>query len=326
MTMHADALLMLELMHTIRFFEEKAKELYRQGLIVGAVHLYLGEEAVAVGVCTALRRDDYITSTHRGHGHCIAKGGDLGKMLAELLGRETGYSRGRGGSMHLFAPEIGLLGGNGIVGAGIPIATGAAYAAKYRGTDQVVVCFFGDGAANQGAFHESANMAALWKLPLILLCENNQYAATTRVAESLCVPDVAMRAAAYGMPGEVVDGNDVLAVRAAADRAVARARAGEGPSLIECKTFRYEGHCMVLHDHRVRPPGEEQAWRERDPIACFEKRLLEADRLSEAALEQIRQAARDKVAAAEASVRDSPYPDPEAFKAEHPRGNWQCVR
>ncbi len=207
------------------------------------------------GVCAALRRDDYVVSTHRGHGHCIAKGADVGRMLAELLGRATGYCRGRGGSMHLFAPDVGLLGGNGVVGAGIPIAVGAAYAAKYRGSERVVACFFGDGAANQGTFHESANMAALWGLPLILVCENNQYAATTRVSESLSVSDVAIRAAAYGMPGEVADGNDAFAVRAAALQAVERARAGGGPSLIECKTYRYEGHCMVLHDHRRQRPG-----------------------------------------------------------------------
>jgi len=322
----ADGLHMLDLMYRIRFFEQRAKELYREGLVYGALHLYLGEEAVAVGVCTALRKDDYLTSTHRGHGHCIAKGGDLGRMMAELFGRETGYSRGRGGSMHLFAPEIGLLGGNGIVGAGIPIATGAAYAVKYRGGDQVVVCFFGDGAANQGTFHESANMAALWKLPLIFLCENNHYAATTRVSEALCVPDVAMRAAGYGMPGEAVDGNDVMAVHEAALRAVARARTGDGPSLIECKTFRYEGHCMVLHDHRFRPPGEEESWRYRDPIDCFEKRLLDAGQATPEQLEDMKQKAHDALAAAEAFARESPFPDPAAFQAEHPRGNWQCVR
>jgi len=324
--MHPDALPMLELMYTIRFFEQRAKELYREGLVVGALHLYLGEEAVATGACTALRTDDPITSTHRGHGHCIAKDGDPGRMFAELLGKETGYSRGRGGSMHLFAPEIGLLGGNGIVGAGIPIATGAAYAAKYRGTDQVVVCFFGDGAANQGTFHEGLNMAALWQLPIVFVCENNHYAASTRFVEATCVPDVAGRAAGYGIPGEVVDGNDVLEVRAAAERAVNRARGGGGPSLLECKTFRYEGHCMVLHDHRFRPPGEEESWRCRDPVDCFERTLLAAGTVTDDGLEQIRQRVREKLAVAEAFARDSPFPDPAAFQAEHPRGNWQCVR
>ena len=324
--MHPDALPMLELMYTIRFFEQRAKELYREGLVVGALHLYLGEEAVATGACTALRTDDPITSTHRGHGHCIAKDGDPGRMFAELLGKETGYSRGRGGSMHLFAPEIGLLGGNGIVGAGIPIATGAAYAAKYRGTDQVVVCFFGDGAANQGTFHEGLNMAALWQLPIVFVCENNHYAASTRFAEATCVPDVAGRAAGYGIPGEVVDGNDVLEVRASADAAVKRARHGGGPSLLECKTFRYEGHCMVLHDHRFRPPGEEESWRCRDPVDCFERTLLAAGIVTDDTLEQIRQRVREKLAVAEAFARDSPFPDPAAFQAEHPRGNWQCVR
>ncbi|HUT73206.1 MAG TPA: thiamine pyrophosphate-dependent enzyme [Armatimonadota bacterium] len=321
-----DALQLLEQMQTIRRFEETAKQLYHKGLVYGALHLYIGEEAVAVGVCSALREDDYFTSTHRGHGHCIAKGGDLGRMMAELLGRETGYSRGRGGSMHLFAPEIGLLGGNGIVGAGIPIATGAAYAVKYRGGDQVVICFFGDGAANQGTFHESLNMAALWQLPIVYVCENNHYAATTAVTESLCVPDVAMRAAGYGISGEVVDGNDVLLVRETAKRAIARARAGEGPSLLECNTYRYEGHCMVLHDHRHRPRGEEEGWRRRDPITCLERRMLASGDVTPAEVEDVRRRADAAVAAAAAFAMESPYPDSATFIAEHPRGNWQCVR
>jgi TPP-dependent pyruvate/acetoin dehydrogenase alpha subunit len=317
---------LLEMMYTLRSFEENAKSLYKQGLLTGALHTYIGEEAVAVGVCSGLREDDYITSTHRGHGHCIAKGGDLGKTLAELLGRETGYSRGRGGSMHLFAPEIGLLGGNGIVGAGIPIAVGAAYSAKYRGTDQVVACFFGDGASNQGTFHEGANMASLWKLPVVFVCENNHWAATTPVSDSTSVPDIAIRAAGYDMPGEVVDGNDVLAVHEGACRAVARARAQEGPSLIECKTFRHDGHCMVVHDYRLRTPEEDQSWRCKDPIDCLERKLLQEKLSTREKLDGIKQRVRDKLAEAERFARESSFPDPEIFQSEHERGNWACVR
>jgi len=313
-------------MVTIREFEELTRRLYKEHVIQGALHLYIGEEATAVGACAALRPDDYILSTHRGHGHCIAKGGDLKKMLAELAGRRTGYCRGRGGSMHLFAPDIGLMGGNGIVGGGIPLALGVAYAVRYNETDQVVVCFFSDGASNQGTWHESMNMAALWNLPLIFLCENNQYAATTPVADTLCVPDVARRAAGYGMPGEVVDGMDVEAVREATARAVSRARLGEGPSLIECVTFRYEAHCMVLADHRKRPKGETERWQGHDPIDLLEKRLLNDKQATSEEIASLRQSVLDKLQEAEFFARESEFPDPEEFRAEHERGNWQCVR
>lgn len=322
----SEPLHLLELMITIREFEELARRLYRGKVVQGALHLYVGEEATAVGACAALRQDDCILSTHRGHGHCIAKGGDLKKMLAELCGRKTGYCRGRGGSMHLFAPDIGLMGGNGIVGGGIPLALGAAYTAKYQESDRVVLCFFSDGASNQGTCHESMNMAALWKLPLIFLCENNQYAATTPVADTLCVPDVAQRAAGYGMPGEVVDGMDVLAVHEATSRAVARARAGEGPSLIECKTFRYDPHCMVLADHRKRPKGETERWKGKDPIDSLEKKLLDEKQVTPESLGELRQRVMDKLSDAEAFARESDFPDPDDFRAEHVRGNWQCVR
>ncbi len=317
---------LLEDMYTIRFFEEKCKSLYKRGLLTGALHTYIGEEAVAVGVCSALRKDDYITSTHRGHGHCLAKGGDLKKTLAEILGKETGYSRGRGGSMHLFAPEIGLLGGNGIVGGGIPIAVGAAYSAKYRGTDQVIACFFGDGASNQGTFHEGANMAALWKLPVILVCENNHWAATTPVSDSTCVPDIATRAIGYCIPGEVVDGNDVTAVYEATRKAVVRARSGEGPSLIECKTFRHDGHCMVVHDYRLRAPGEDDFWKSKDPIEVHEQRLLDEKKVTPKRLENIRQKVRKGLEEAEEYARNSAFPGVENFKREHEEGNWECVR
>ena len=228
--------------------------------------------------------------------------------------------------MHLFAPDIGLMGGNGIVGGGIPLALGVAYAIKYRGTDQVVVSFFSDGAANQGTCHESMNMASLWKLPLIFVCENNHYAATTPVSDALCVPDVACRAAGYAMPGEVVDGMDVEAVLEATTRAVRRARAGEGPSLIECKTFRYEPHCMVLADHRKRPKGETERWKGHDPINLLEQRLLSAGEATAEQIGALRQRVLDRLAEAEAFARASEFPDVDEFRSEHVRGNWQCVR
>ena len=240
-----DQIGMLKLMYTIRQFEEKARQLFRQGLIYGALHPYVGQEAVAVGACAALENDDFVVSTHRGHGHCIAKGADLKRMMAELLGRETGYSKGRGGSMHMFSVEEGLLGGNGIVGGGLPIALGSAFSAQYRQSGQVTLCFFGEGAASNGTFHESMNLASLWRLPVVYICENNLYAATTPVSDSAPIENIADRASAYGCPGLVVDGNDVVSVYEAVQQAVARARAGEGPTLIECKTFRFYPHCMV---------------------------------------------------------------------------------
>ena len=317
---------LLEGLYAVRLFEERCKSLYKQGLLIGALHTYIGEEAVAVGVCEVLQRDDYITSTHRGHGHCVAKGGDLKRTLAELLGKETGYSRGRGGSMHLFAPDIGLLGGNGIVGGGIPIALGAAYSARYRGTDQVAVCFFGDGASNQGTFHESANMASLWKLPMIFVCENNRWAATTPIAESTCVSDIATRAAGYCMPGEVVDGSNVTEVYKAAKKAVELARAGEGPSMIECKTFRRDGHCMVVHDYKLRPPHEVEYWNARDPIDVLEKRLISAGSASQEQFDAVREKVRRRLDDAELFARQSPFPDPKEFRDEQKWGAWECVK
>ncbi|MEC8372494.1 MAG: thiamine pyrophosphate-dependent dehydrogenase E1 component subunit alpha, partial [Pseudomonadota bacterium] len=227
---------MLRLMQTIRRFEERATQDYLNGDIYGVVHSYIGEEAVAVGVCSALEEGDQIISTHRGHGHCIAKGADLDRMMAELYGRETGYCKGKGGSMHIADFDIGMLGANGIVGGGIPIATGAGLAAQMDGKGRVAVSFFGDGASNAGSFHESLNIAATWKLPMLYVCENNRYAANTAAAETHAREDVAARAHGYDIPGNVVDGNDIAAVYDAATTAVARARAGEGPTLIECKT------------------------------------------------------------------------------------------
>lgn len=297
---------MLRLMYTIRQFEEKTRELFRQGLIYGALHLYSGQEAVAVGACVAIEKDDFVVSTHRGHGHCIAKGADVKRMMAELLGRETGYSKGRGGSMHLFHIEGGLLGGNGIVGGGLPIALGAAFSAQYRGTGQVTLCFFGEGAASQGTFHEAMNLASLWKLPVLYICENNLYAATTPVSDSAPIENIGDRASAYGCPGQVVDGNDVLSVYEAVQEAVARARAGEGPSLIECKTFRFYPHCMVIPEHRDQ--AEMEAWRRKDPILRFEKKLLEKGLLTPEEREKMKGEVEDTLEEAVAFAKESPYP------------------
>ncbi len=304
---------MLRLLYTIRAFEHKARQLYEEnrlaGNFLGALHSYEGEEAVAVGACVDLRKDDRILSTHRGHGHCIAKGADVKLMMAELLGKETGISKGRGGSMHMFSPELGLLGGNGIMGAGLPLALGSAFTAQYRGTDQVTVCFFGDGSSCQGTFHESLNLASLWKLPVIYICENNQYAVTTPVAESFPVPNIADRAAGYGCPGVVVDGNDVLAVYEAVGEAVGRARAGNGPTLIECKTYRYQPHCMVIPDRR--DTAEMEEWQERDPIPRFEQYLLDQHITSEAEQMQLRQQVNEAIEAAAAFAQVSSLPDPD---------------
>ncbi len=258
---------MLRQMQTIRRFEERASDDYHAGNIYGVVHCYIGEEAVAVGVCSALTNDDKIISTHRGHGHCIAKGADLNRMMAELYGRETGYCKGKGGSMHIADFNIGMLGANGIVAGGISIVTGAGLAAQMDGRGGVAVSFFGDGASNAGPFHESINIAAKWKLPMLYVCENNLHAAQTPASMTLAQSDVAARAAGYGIPGVIVDGNDVFAVHAAATEAVARARAGEGPTLIECKTYRWRAHTERAGQPDHRDPEEIRAWKAKDPIA-----------------------------------------------------------
>ena len=270
--MEKDEAQLLRTMMLIRHTEQRILKEYRLGNITGAIHLSIGQEAVAVGVCAALKTDDSVFSTHRGHGHAIAKGCDLGRMMAELMGKDTGLCRGHGGSMHLFEPAVGLMGGNGIVGGGIPLALGPAFAAQYRGTLQVSVGFFSEGASNQGTFHESMNLASLWKLPVIYVCENNCYAATTPVELSCAGAGIAQRAAGYGVPGEAVDGNNVLEVLAAAEDAVDRARAGEGPTLLECKTYRIEPHCGIIADQR--PPGERESWQERDPIELLSQELI----------------------------------------------------
>jgi pyruvate dehydrogenase E1 component alpha subunit len=258
-------------MRLIRRFEEKVVELVNRDEIPGVTHEYVGQEAVATGVCAALRADDVITSTHRGHGHILAKGGDPRRMLAELMGRSTGYNRGRGGSMHIADMSLGIYGANGIVGAGAPIACGAAFAAKSRGTDGVAAAFFGDGGMNQGVVHEALNLAAIWKLPVVFVCENNGYAISASIADMAAIQRLADRASGYGMPGEPVDGMDVLAVHEAMARAVARARAGGGPTLLECRTYRFVGHFTAekARGIRYRSDDEIAEWRKRDPLVTY---------------------------------------------------------
>ncbi|MDX6593575.1 MAG: acetoin:2,6-dichlorophenolindophenol oxidoreductase subunit alpha [Gaiellales bacterium] len=252
----------------IREVEQALVRLFAQGRMPGFIHSYIGEEATAVGVCSALRRDDYITSTHRGHGHILAKGGDLDRFMAEIYGRSTGYSGGKGGSMHIADLDLGILGANGIVGGGIPIAAGAACSARMAGSDRVAVSFFGDGASDIGVFHESLNLAAVWDLPVVFVCENNGYADFIATHEHQRVKNISDRAAAYGMPGEWFDGNDVLAAHEATIRAVERARAGAGPTLLEAKTYRWRGH-YEGDPQPYRTSDEVEKWRERDPIPAF---------------------------------------------------------
>jgi len=306
----AKAIDMYRMMLEIRHFEEKVFDLYGQNLVPGTIHLYAGQEAVAVGVCANLRKDDYITSTHRGHGHCIAKGARLDKTMAEILGKKTGYCKGKGGSMHIADFSIGMLGATAVVGAGIPIAAGAGLSIKLRGTDQVVACFFGEGASNQGTFHEGVNMAAVWALPVLFVCENNLYAMGTRQSRVMAIDNVADRASAYGIPGTVVDGNDVFAVYEAAHEAVVRARQGKGPTLIECKTYRHKGHSRA-DPATYRPKEEVEKWLKKDPIPRFKKRLLEERFLTEKEASQIEE---DVIRAVEDAVKfaiESPYPTPE---------------
>jgi pyruvate dehydrogenase E1 component alpha subunit len=300
---------MYQRMLEIRLFEEKVFELYGQNLVPGTIHLYAGEEAVAVGVCANLRKDDYITSTHRGHGHCIAKGADLGKSLAEILGRKTGYCKGKGGSMHIADFSIGMLGASAVVGAGIPIATGAGLSIKLRGTDQVVACFFGEGASNQGTFHEGINMASIWRLPVVFVCENNLYAMGTRQSLVMAIENISDRAVAYDIPGASVDGNDVLAVYQAAGEAVKRARRGEGPTLIECKTYRRKGHSRY-DPAAYRPKAEVEEWLKKDPILRFKTKLIEMGVLTEEEDKKLNHEAIEAVEKAVKFALDSPFPEP----------------
>jgi len=301
---------MYKRMIEIRYFEEKVFDLYAQNLVPGTIHLYLGEEAIAVGVCSTLRKDDYITSTHRGHGHCIAKGAELKRTMAEILGKKTGYCKGKGGSMHIADFSIGMLGATAVVGAGLPIAVGAGLSVKLRKTDQVVACFFGEGASNQGTFHESINMASTWKLPVIFVCENNLYAMGTRQSTVMAIENVADRAVAYGIPGVVVDGNDVLAVYETTQKAVERARKGEGPTLIECKTYRHKGHSRV-DPAKYRPKEEVEEWLAKDPIKRFKEKLLQTNSLTESEVQQIEKEVSDEIEEAVKFAVESPYPAPE---------------
>jgi len=304
---------MLRMMQTIRRFEERASSDFHAGRIHGVVHCYIGEEAVAVGVCSALEADDRIISTHRGHGHCIAKGADLNRMMAELYGRADGYCKGKGGSMHIADFSIGMLGANGIVAGGISIIAGAALAAQLDGGSRVAVGFFGDGASNAGPFHESLNIASAWKLPVVYVCENNLWAVNTPAAASVSVPNVADRAAGYGIPGIVVDGNDVLAVHEAAAAAVARARAGDGPSLIECKTYRHRRHTERPTQPDDRPAEEIAAWMARDPIARLSASLRQQQgQLSDEEWQAMDEEGLRAIDAAVTFAQASPVPAPEA--------------
>ena len=282
---------MLRRMWEIRYFEQAVVDLFKRGLITGSTHVSLGEEGTAVGACTALNETDYITSTHRGHGHCIAKGGALRPMMAELMGKAEGYCCGKGGSMHIADLDLGILGANGIVGGGLTLAVGAALSCQYLGAGRVTLCFFGDGAINQGGFYEGANLASIWKLPLIYFCENNQYALSTPLAQNAAVTDLAERAAGLGFPGMSIDGNDVLAVYEAVKAAAERARAGEGPTLINAVTYRWEGH--VIGDAQpYRTRDEVDEWKKKDPIARFERELIGRGVLTEAKARQIEDKAR----------------------------------
>jgi TPP-dependent pyruvate/acetoin dehydrogenase alpha subunit len=302
---------MLHTMILIREFDERAIQLRVAGKIYGAVHPYVGQEAVAVGVCSNLTARDRVTSTHRGHGHCIAKGADIRRMMAELFGRVDGYCKGKGGSMHIADFAVGMLGANGIVGGGLPIACGAALAAQLEGTGDVTVCFFGDGAAAEGEFHEALNIATVWKLPVVFVCENNQYAANNAVAVQHPGVDIAAHAGAYGMPGVIIDGNDVLAVHAATGDAVVRARRGDGPSLLECKTYRWHFHAMRnTPPAETRSPDEILSWKARDPIARLEQYGRERGVLSAAEMSTIRARVKSELDEAVAFAEQSPFPDP----------------
>ncbi len=297
---------MFVMMYRIREFEFQVFELYKVGLMPGLAHLYIGQEAVAVGTCSALRRDDYIVSNHRGHGHLIARGADTARMMAEILGKQTGYCKGKGGSMHIVAFDKGILGANGIVGAGIPIATGAGFMAKVKETGQVTVSFFGDAACNQGTFHESLNMAAAWKLPVVYVVENNLYGISVKIDRVTAVENLSVRAAAYGMPGVTVDGNDVLAVYEVVEDAVQRARNGGGPTLVECKTYRWKGHHVGDPAIEYRTREEESEWKNKCPIKTFRAQLIERGIVTEEQLHELEQGVVDEIRAAVVFAKERP--------------------
>ncbi len=312
------------MMVRIRLFEEKAAECFSKGMLAGNIHLCIGQEATVAGAVAALEKRDYITSTHRGHGHCIAKGARTDLSMAELFGKATGYCGGKGGSMHIVDVSLGILGANGIVGAGIPIATGSALASRIRGTDEVTMCFFGDGASNHGTFHEAVNMGAAWDLPVVYLCENNQYGVSVNIRSVTNTDTIAVRAGAYGIPGVTVDGNDPLAVHEAVGKAVKRARSGKGPSLVECMTFRHMGHYMG-DTAWYRPKEYMVQAREKDAIANFRAYLLEHG-VAEDELERIEREMAEEIENACLFAQNSPYPDTDAV-TEHmyAQMNERCV-
>lgn len=297
-------------MMTIRAFETRATELFAQGLMAGNIHTYIGQEAVAVGTCRALRPTDFAASTHRGHGHSLAKGAKVDMMMAELFGKATGYCRGKGGSMHIANVGLGILGANGIVGAGMPIAVGSALASRVKKTDEVTLAFFGDAASNRGTFHEALNMAAAWKLPVVFVCENNLFGVSVDIRRVTSVADIAERAKAYNIPGVVVDGNDVFAVHAAVKAASARARAGQGPSLIECKTWRHRGH--YEGDPQVYKSREEtDAWKARDPIIRLRNEIVEGQMANAAEMDALEAQIKAEIEEAVEFAQNSPYPTPD---------------
>ena len=301
-------------MWRIRKFDEKAVELFGTGVIKGGTtHPYVGEEAVATGVCMNLNQDDYISSCHRGHGHCIAKGGKVKEMMAELFGKVTGSCKGKGGSLHIADFDIGILGANGIVGAGMPLATGAAFAAQYKGTGQVAVSFFGDGASQEGVFHEALNLASIWNLPIIFVCENNGFAVSAPVHKMIKVDHIAQRAAAYAMEGFTVDGNDFLEVYRAADRAVAKARGGGGPTLLECVTYRWLGHSRSDTHQPYRTQEEVAQWRKRCPIKRLGEYMMEQGYATAAELEEIEAGVVREIEEAMQFAQESPEPAPETL-------------
>ncbi len=299
---------MLRKMYEIRFFEETVDDLFARGLVHGTMHLSVGQEASAVGSIFALNKDDYILSTHRGHGHCIAKGADINLMMAEFMGKETGYCRGRGGSMHIADMEGRNLGANGVVGGGIPLAVGVGLSLQMRRSGEIIMGFFGDGAANQGCFHEALNMAAIWSLPVVYVCENNQYGMSMSTRRAMAIERISQRAVAYGMPGVTVDGNDVLEVYEAAREAAERARSGAGPTLLECVTYRWKGHSKSDQES-YRTKEEVQSWKKKDPIPRFRKLLVRERVITEEEAAATEEEAKRTIAGAREYAQSSPEPD-----------------
>ncbi len=296
----------------IRRFEERVEKLLEAGDMPAFAHFYMGEEAIAAGMCADLSESDYITSTHRGHGHCIAKGGRLDRMMAELYGKSTGYNKGKGGSMHIASPEIGILGANGIVGAGIPLAVGAGLSSKFKQDGRVTVCFFGDGATNQGSFHEGLNLAAVLNVPVVFVCENNQFGVGTRICNATRLPDLAKRSVAYGIPGVVIDGQDVFAVYEAAQKYISIARQGGGPALLEMKTWRFRGHFSGEPPLLYRTREEEAEWLKKDPLLIAREKMLSHKLLTEDQIDRIQGDVAKEVEAAVEFARNSPSPTQES--------------